>query len=212
MDSKIQNLQQIDDNMKELDTQIRSFHDSLDIIAGRYEQLEQKNELIDRTMTDMDKAYTHLQDLETKLEDCRREVDLIPVKIETVQRGVNSLVENNGRINEAMDKLNSLDSILNTTQERIDQMLNVQTGIARTEERLQEVAKVADDNINLLHEILKQETPDSKSGSSDLTSLSKKENVKNLTRRGWDAPRIATALKMSVSEVNLILDFFKSEK
>ena len=91
-------------------------------------------------------------------------------------------------------------------------MLNVQTGIARTEERLQEAAKVADDNINLLHEILKQETPDSKHKNSDLTSYSKKENVKNLARRGWEAPRIATALDMSVSEVNLILDFFKSEK
>ena len=107
--------------------------------------------------------------------------------------------------------MNSLDSILNKTEERIDQMLSVQNGIARTEERIQEAAKVADENINLLHEILKQESPDSKLAAGEITSLSRKENVKKLAHRGWDAIKIANALKMSVSEVDLILDLYKSE-
>ena len=121
-------------------------------------------------------------------------------------------MESNGRINEAMEKLNSLDTILNQAEDRIDRVLNAQAGIVRTEERIQEVAKVVDEHINLRHTIYKHDNPKSDASSSELTSMAKRQYVKDLARRGWDAAEIANSMNISVSEVNLILDLFKSDR
>ena len=212
MDSKIQTLREIDENVRQIDSEINGFHDTLEVISSRYDELERKDQLIDRTVQDMENAYNKLEVLESRINGFNEELDSIPSKIQGVHRDVTTLLESNGRINETMEKLNSLDTVLSQAEDRIDKVLNAQSGIARTEERIQEVAKVADEHINLLHTIYKHDNPDGDSPSSELTTMAKRQHVKDLTRRGWSATEIANSMKISVSEVNLILDLVKSDR
>lgn len=211
MDEKIQEVQQLDDSLQSIHLELRGFRESIDEISTRYDRLDKKNSVLERTMADVDKVFKNLEEVEGRLQACSTEVEAIPNRIEGVRRDVDKLVENSGRISEAMDKLNSLESIINRADEDISKILSVKDGIARSEARLQEVAKVAEEQVNLMHAVVQHDNASAPEKPSDLSTVAKKENVIRLAHRGWSIDEIAKATKLSRSEVELILDMYRPE-
>ena len=205
MDAKISELQTINDDLQNMQVEIRRFQDSLTNISTRYDRLEKKNSVLDRTIIDVDNAFKNLEQIEKRLAQCGLQVDQMPEKIENVRRDVDRLVDNSGRISEAMEKLDSLDSIITETSNRIDEVMNARDGIARSETRLRDIAKQADEQVKLLGALIKQDMAKN-APSAGAPPVSVRERVIQLAHQNWKPAEIARGLNLTEGEVELILE------
>ena len=154
---------------------------------------------------DVDEAFENLKDLEKRLENANRQVMSLPEEIKEAQDNVDKLLENTKRIDTAMDKLDSLQEILDETEKRIDKVTRDREGIVNSENRLSKLSKDIDSKFNTLEDIAKAETSKKTTKSSSITPR-KRESVKTLKQQGWRIEEIADKLKLTETEVQLILD------
>jgi DNA-binding NarL/FixJ family response regulator len=76
--------------------------------------------------------------------------------------------------------------------------------LARTETRLEEVGRQAEEQVKLLGTIMRKEG--GPTGDRGAPSLSARETVAKLAHQGWKVEEIARATKLSRGEVELILE------
>ena len=77
--------------------------------------------------------------------------------------------------------------------------------IIRAETRLDDLNKQAQAQFKLVESIMKSGT---KSEYKDTPSIQKKDNVIQLARQGWANEAIAKTMKMTIGEVEMILETF----
>ena len=113
------------------------------------------------------------------------------------------------------DKLSSLQKIFDETEDRIDGLNERMDEISVTEERLQRLTEVAEEQINDFKVLGKVSTAKKKEGASSKKSMkagsssitpSLKESVRSLKEKGWTNEEIASSLRISEDTVDLILD------
>ena len=97
-------------------------------MTQQYERLEKKDELVNRVLKDTDTSFTMLKDLETRLKDCSRQITSLPQEIRDVQTNVDRLLKNVPKITDAIAKLDKLDEIMKTTEDRIALLNSAQNG------------------------------------------------------------------------------------
>ena len=76
--------------------------------------------------------------------------------------------------------------------------------MAKTETRLEEVSKQAQEQVKLLGSILKDDNKSGK-GSKGAPSMGSRDVVTRLAHQGWSIQEISSATKLSRGEVELIL-------
>ena len=136
----------------------------------------------------------------------------MPKEISTVQHNIDTLLKSSGRINDAVDKIASLQHLIDETEKRIDEVNASKKSINDTEQRLTKLSNNADEQLRILRGLVKNEgskTKTSSSSAADATSPSKREAVISLKRKGWTVEEIAKAQKLTISEVELILELGK---
>ena len=129
----------------------------------------------------------------------------MPKEILQVQKDVDSLLKNSGKISNAIDKLDSLQHILDDTDEHINSIKNSRDGILTIEANLKALAKETDKKIDIVKAISEPEAK-KKTNVSKTIGKSEKDMVIDLKRRGWKDETIANKLGLSISEVRLILE------
>lgn len=209
MDQKITELQNSHDDLQLIQADIRRFQDAISDISGKYDRLDKKAPVLEQTINDVDKSFETLKDLEKRLAACDAESLQIPARLEGLQSNVQKLLEAGPRIGEAVTKLASLESIIKNTEARMSDLSNKNEWLARTEGRLQEIAKGADSQLQLLKDITSKADGSAVSPKS-APPISVRENVIALSHRGWTVPQISNSLKLSQAEVELILDYYES--
>ena len=121
-----------------------------------------------------------------------------------------------GKIRDAVEKLSSLDSILQETEVKIEEVKNTRMKITETEARLQDVSKTAEENIKLMGTLMAQKN---NSGVNTISGkkaagappIAVRENIIKLAHQGWKPAEIAASLNVSLGEVELTLDYFGKE-
>ncbi len=146
-----------------------------------------------------------MKDLERRLEICSRQAMALPEEIKDAQSNIDKLLENTRRIDLAMDKLESLQDILDDTDRHIDKVQRDRDGIINSEARLNKLSNAIDTKFTTLEEIAKADAPRKSVKPSSVTPK-KRESAKELKRQGWRIEEIASILKLSEGEVQLILD------
>ncbi len=205
---KIKNLEDTNDELQNLEIKVRKFKDDISSLSVKYDRVDKKSETIDRVATDVDNAFENLKELEQRLEKCASQVQSLPEEIRGAQDDVDKLLDNTKRINVAADKLDSLGKIIEETEEKIEKIQRAREGIVNSEDRLNKLAKEIDMKFSALEEIsqVKNEEPKATARRTSSMTPRKKSSVKELKRQGWRIEDIATALKMTETEVQLILD------
>ena len=113
---------------------------------------------------------------------------------------------------EDVDKITSLQSLIDDAEERIAKIKDSRDGILNTEVRLQKLYSDADSKLKLLHDITAKEVgskPSAVTGSNITPQL--KSNVIKLKKDGWKNAEIAKRLKIEENIVNLILEMGTDE-
>jgi DNA-directed RNA polymerase specialized sigma24 family protein len=105
-----------------------------------------------------------------------------------------------------MESLGKLTRVLGDVEERIEKMQQAREWIARTETRLTETGKKAEENIALLGTLIDKDNKNKKSQKGGAPSIDKREMVVKLAHQGWTSENIAQATGLSRGEVELILE------
>jgi chromosome segregation ATPase len=201
---KAAGLQNTDDVIQRFEAEIRKFNDELNALDTRHERLAKQNEVVDQTRLGVDRSFEKLKELEKRLSEYQQQAELLPGKLEGVMQDMGRVMSSRERIDEALKKLNIIERTLNDTEIQTEKIDKTRDMIARTEARLQELSKNADDQVRLFQSLVNANT--AKVPVSGGVSIKDRENVRELSHRGWTREQIATALKLTVTEVDLILD------
>ena len=204
IDKKISELTVVNDDLQQSQVQIRRFEESIADANTRYDRLEKKSAVLDQTVTGIDKAFENLKELETAVSGYRSELAGVPAQLETMKQSLDTLLENREKTAIAVEKLGSLDDVLSDIEKRMDKMQSSREWLARTETRLDEVSKQSQDQLKLLGDLLKEESPAKKTRGAPPIGV--RENVVKLAHQGWKVDEIARALHLSRGEVELILE------
>lgn len=219
MDQKINELQTTSDDLQALQLSVRGFQESLGEISGRYDRLEKKQSVIDKVNDDVDKAFEELKKMEQKVHEITDEAEALPDRLFGIKKQVEFLTDNAEKITSAVDTVTSLQNIVEEAEKRVDQVQKSREGIARSETRLERLSKDVDEKIQLLARMTQNDMNGRYVQNSEPLSSSQmvtpvqghltpqdKETVLNLKRQGWTNSEIARSLKISESEVEVILE------
>jgi chromosome segregation ATPase len=204
---KIQNVSEFDDGITAIQASFRTLQTLQGEVDARFDRLEKKRKILDNTTEGVEKNQAALETMEKKLETFHQELDLIPENIDTLMKKIEGVTLGSGRIDTALKQLSSIDTILKDLEKRMEKMQKIREWLARTETRIGEITRTAQEHIKLLGTIVK-DGPKS-AGSTrkkGAPSLGTQEIVRKLARDGWKVDQIAMHTKLSQGEVELILE------
>lgn len=206
IDKKVEGLKTTNDDLLILQGDVRQYQSTINEIGTKIDRLEKKDPLVQQTIEGVEKTFKMLEDLEKKLENCKLETADFPELIKTLQTDVNGLMKHEPQIREVLGKIDSLDEILGTTEERLDEMRDSKSWLASTESRLNEINKETKSYLKLLGEVQKKQSSRPASPSSKASVIQTRESVVQLAHLGWSPAQIAERLNLSLGEVELILN------
>lgn len=198
VNSRIEAVHSSQDILQEVQARIRELENLEKAMENRYERLEKKKAILEVTTEGVDKNFQMLGSLEKNLKESSSE-------LVTLKKGIEILSTNKRKADAVVEKLDNLDEVLAQLDERMKKFETSREWLARTETRFDKVSREAQDQVQLLQSILK----DQGSGSGKekgAPPLSQREKVVKLARHGWAAKEIAKATKLSRGEVELILE------
>ncbi len=205
IDLKLNDVTTSHDTLTSLQAQLRQLEDVQKEVDLKFERLESKGNVLDATAAGVDKNFQSLEELEGRVKEITGQISGLPRGIESIRQEIAQLSANKDRADEAMEKLEALDGVLRDIEERSGKMQQAREWLARTETRLQEVGKQAQEQVKLLGSIMKEET---RRGTKEkgAPNLGAREVVTKLAHQGWSVEEIARATKLSRGEVELILE------
>ncbi len=206
MDEKIRELTTTSDDLQAVQVSVRKFQETLGDISSRYDRLEKKQEVIEQISDDVDRSFENLKNLEERLGNALRQTSSIPDAIKTIQRDIDSLMASSGKVNDAVDKVTSIQNLLADTEARMQQIQAARNGIAGTETRLQNLDKQIDDKMSLLLRATQADMAKNPGPQQSRITPQDRETIIQLKRQGWTVDEIARRMKRSEGEVELILE------
>ncbi len=204
MDKKIAELTGTNDEIQQYQVQIRRFEETLAEASSRFERLDKKVPVLDQTVEGVDRAFEGLKGVDATLAKLRAELSGMPAELEGMRRDIDALLGDKEKTDLMVERLSSLDSILEDVEKRTAKMQTAREWLARTETRLEEISKQSQDQLKLLGDLLKEEGPAKKTKGAPPIGI--RENVVKLAHQGWKVDEIARALHLSRGEVELILE------
>jgi chromosome segregation ATPase len=204
---KLQNLTESDDTIQAVQAKLRNLDDMEKTVEERYDRLEQKKSIVDVTTQGVDKNFQQLENLESRLETLDQELRDLPGQIESLESQVKDLSAHKKDADQAMKQVSQLDKTLSDIEQRMQELQTAREWLARTETRLEEVGREAQEQVKLLGTLLREDGKAESKGKGDgAPSMSARETVIKLARQGWKVDEIARQMKVSRGEVELILE------
>ena len=207
VEEKLTQVTSSDDVLQGVQLQIRKLEEALRAADEKYQRLEKKNQVLDNTNDSIDRNFRLLQESEKQAAKMTGDLDRFAEDLSVIKVSIEKLAGENEKAGEAVGRLDILDSALEEIEERIKSMQRARTWIADAETRLEELNKDILTQVKAAGSLVKGK----KSGAGTelgegAPSMQKKENVIALKKKGWPNDVIAKTLKLSLGEVELILE------
>ena len=176
-----------------------------EVVDARYERLEKKKDIIETTSDGVNKNFQTLETLESSLNQIRPQIEGFSMQLSAMRETYEYLEEHRDAAEVVVKKIDGVDGTLAEIEGRMEKRTKARDWLARTETRLEEIGKQAQDQVKLLENLVKKELP---AGGKDggAATHEKRATVVKLARQGWSAPEIARVTKLSRGEVELILE------
>jgi len=202
---KLQQVTASNDTLAQMQLSLRNLDDMGKDVESRFQRLEKKRSILDVTAEGVDKNFQYLEELEDKIETLKANIDGFPGQVDELFGKLDQLAADRKDVDSAVRQLNSLEKLLGDVEARMENLQTAREWLARTETRLDEISRSAEDQVKLLGTLMKQETKSS-AKERGAPSLSARDTVIKLARQGWKVQEIAQATKLSRGEVELILE------
>ncbi|NNM67759.1 MAG: hypothetical protein HKM06_07105 [Spirochaetales bacterium] len=205
MELRLEQVNASNDLLQDIQFKIRKLEDYSKDVETRYERLERRREVLDTTSDGVDRNFSLLEKIEKSMKSLAGELNQMPNDVEELRKRMKVLSQGKDETEQAITRLGQLDQILRDVENRISKMEEARDWIARTETRLQEANKEAEEQMRTLATLTKGSAP---SGAKSKTGINAdlRQTVVKLARQGWGKEEIAKATKLSLGEVELILE------
>lgn len=205
IDLKLQTVTASHDALQEVQARIRGLEELEQTVESRFERLEKKKSIIDSTAEGVQKNFQNLESLENSLEAVRPQILGFAGELAAMRDKIGFLEANKDKTDLVVSRLGDIDGILGSLEDRIVKLQIAREWLARTETRLEEIGKQAQDQVRLLETLVKAELPKGRK-EEGAPPRDKRETVVKLARQGWSASEIARVTHLSRGEVELILE------
>ncbi|MDR2144374.1 MAG: hypothetical protein LBP29_08400 [Treponema sp.] len=196
-----------DDILQGMQVQLRKLDEAMKESEERFQRLERKNKVLDEASVGIDRNFSLLEETDAALRRFSEQIDKSSDELESLKPAITELSEASGRAKEAEEKLEKLDENLENIEKRIEDMQIARDWLARAETRFEDINKQVQEHVKLFGALVKDKGKgpgiSTKGGAP---SIAARDNAIKLARQGWKVDEIATALKMSKGEVELILE------
>lgn len=206
VDIKLDHITGVYDNLQEIDVKLRNFDTLFKDITEKFQRLEKKESIIETTTEGVDRNFQILQQMEKSLAGLSEITDMLPMRLNELENRFKKINLEKKDADKTMESLGKLTRVLGDVEERIEKMQQAREWIARTETRLTETGKKAEENIALLGTLIDKDNKNKKSQKGGAPSIDKREMVVKLAHQGWTSENIAQATGLSRGEVELILE------
>ena len=211
VEEKLAQVSSSDDTLEAVQLQLRRLEETMKETEEKYQRVERKGQILEETSDGISRNFKALQESESAVKKANEEIQHIFGEIETVRSSIGALATESEKALEASDKLSTLDSSLSHLEKRIAEMQVAREWLARAETEMQALDKDIRSQLRLTRNILNQEgaktSADSrKSQSEGALSPRDREDIISLRRQGWNVEEIASAMKRSKGEVELVLE------
>jgi chromosome segregation ATPase len=191
-----------DDTLQAVQVQIRRLEDSLTDAEERYQRIEKKNQTLEETNAGIDDNFKALREAEQAVKKINGDLQRLLDGQEELRNSVEKLSTENARTQEATEKVSHLEELLSTVEARMEKLQTVRVSLANAETRFEELNKSVQEQFKVFTALLKDE-PGKLKGAPPIGT---RESVIKLKQQGWTVEQIARTIKLSVGEVELILE------
>ena len=204
MELRLEQVTTSHDLLQDIQLRIRKLEDYSKDIEVRYERLEKRREVLDSTTDGVDRNFALLEKVEKAVRGLDSELKAMPSEVEDLRKRMKVLTQGKDVADKAVERLTQLDQTLRDVENRIGRMEQAREWIAGVETRLTETRAAADEQVQTLATITKAAGGPGTKGRAPDTEL--RQTVLKLARQGWGKEEIARATKLSLGEVELILE------
>jgi chromosome segregation ATPase len=195
-----------DDALQAAQVQIRRLADALGDVEERYQRIEKKNQTLEETNAGIDDNFKALQESERAAQRVQDAIRGLLEKQEEIRLSVEKLFAENAKAREAADKVSALDSLLSAIETRMAKLQAVRESLAKAETRFEDINKSLQEQYKLFTALLRDDGPERRLKEPGAPPIGVRENVIKLKQQGWKVEEIAPIVKLSVGEVELILE------
>jgi hypothetical protein len=209
VEEKLAHVTASDDTLQGVQLQIRKLEETLAAAEEKYQRIERKGQILDTTNDGIDRNFKVLQDSEKVSAKIGVDLARYAEDLGSIKTSIEKLAGESEKAQEAANKIEVLDNLLEEIEERIKSLQRARQWIADSETRLEELNRQAQTQARAVDSLVKGKktaAPRDTGGGTKLSTQQLKEDVVNLARQGWKADEIAKAMKISRGEVELILD------
>jgi chromosome segregation ATPase len=204
MELRLEQVTSSHDLLQDIQLRIRKLEDYSKDIEVRYERLEKRREVLDNTTDGVDRNFALLDKVEKSVKSLESELKSMPAEVEDLRKRLKALSQGKEDADKAVERLITLDQTLRDVENRIGRMEQAREWIAGVETRLTETRTAAEEQVQTLATITKAAgTPAPKGKAADADM---RQTVVKLARQGWGKEEISRATKLSLGEVELILE------
>jgi len=209
VEEKLTEVTSSDDVLQGVQLQIRRLEEALGTAEEKYLRIERKSQILDNTNDGIDRNFRALQDSEKLSEKIGGDLDRYAEDLDLVKISIEKLADKSEKAALAVDRMDVLDDSLDEIEERIKSMQRARQWIAEAETRLEDLNKQAQIQARAIDSMVKGKksgVPVNLGEGTKLSPLQLKEAVISLARQKWTKEEIAKNMKISVGEVDLILE------
>ncbi|MDR2021007.1 MAG: hypothetical protein LBQ14_09610 [Treponema sp.] len=206
VEEKLGQVSASDDTLQSIQVQIRKLEDSMADAEEKYQRIERKNQILENTNDGIDRNFKALQESETAVKEFNNKLQSLSGEQEALRSSLKDLAEESEKARDTAEKLSFLDDNLTDIEKRLEAMQVAREWLARTETRMEELNKEAQEQVKLMGAILKAEGGKDSPRGKGAPPIGVRESVFKLHNQGWKVEEISRTLKLSRGEVELILE------
>jgi chromosome segregation ATPase len=203
MELRLEQVTSSHDLLQDMQLRIRKLEEYSKDVETRYDRLEKRREVLDTTTDGVDRNFALLEKVETTVRGLDTELKAMPAEVEDLRKRLKVLAQGKEDADHAVERLRTLDQTLKDVEGRIGRMEQAREWIAGVETRLTETKAAADESVQTLATIHKASGAPVAKGKADGDM---RNTVLKLARQGWGKEEISRATKLSLGEVELILE------
>jgi chromosome segregation ATPase len=205
IEDKLKSISAENDMLEQVQVKLRKLSEAADISEEKYQRVENRNNIIDTTNAGISLNLKKLEDAEHRLEARQADIKNIDKEIAGIKDALAKIKFENGEALEISRALSTLDTSLAEIEGRIEKMETARDWLAGVETRMSELQRNTMENISRIDDKTKKNRDGSRD-KVDVLSPSMQEDVRRLKHEGWSVDNIAKNYKLSIGEVQLILE------
>ena len=203
MELRLEQVTSNHDLLQDMQLRIRKLEEYSKDVETRYDRLEKRREVLDTTTDGVDRNFSLLEKIESTVRGLDAELKTMPSEVEDLRKRLKVLAQGKEDADHAVQRLATLDQTLKEVENRIGRMEQAREWIAGVETRLTETKAAAEEQVQTLATIHKASGTPAVKGKADSDM---RQTVLKLARQGWGKEEISRATKLSLGEVELILE------